>query len=141
MNDRIKATWYDNRSLILKGVIGERIKRLVIQELETISRTIYTPHGRKSQEIRNKQDKVDVSDDLRQSTDTDALKKSSLPINRSINRSINDFGDTNSDCSTIKELEDFIDQSFLDTHKSTLSKDSFSQIQTTDCPTPAASKQ
>lgn len=32
-NDRIKATWYENNSLILKGDIGERINQLLIQAM------------------------------------------------------------------------------------------------------------
>ena len=44
INDQIKATWHDSKSLILKGDIGERIKGPMIQELEA---------NHKSQAIRN----------------------------------------------------------------------------------------
>lgn len=81
-------------------------------------------------------------DDSQQSNAIDVLKKFNLPTYlasvQNINGSINDSGDFNSDCSTIKDPESFIDQSFYDTRKSS-SNNSLLQTQTTDYSTPMKS--
>ncbi len=42
---KVKATWYENNSLILKGDIGERLKHVLTQKLETNTIVIDPQHN------------------------------------------------------------------------------------------------
>jgi hypothetical protein len=118
-NNRVKVTWYENESLIFKGDIGERINQLMIKEREVNPIARDTLQNDKLQAMTKEQDIYNTNNEPQNPNELCASQMSnSLNNPASIDSMMfsdhnkNKSGDLNSDCSTLQELEDFIEQTF-----------------------------
>jgi hypothetical protein len=128
--------------LIFKGDIGERINQLMIKEREVNPIARDTLQNDKLQAMTKERDIYNTNNEPQNPNEVCTSHMSnSLNNPASIDSMMfsehnkNKSGDLNSDCSTLQELEDFIEQSFQNAFNSSVN-DSILLVQTTDCSTP-----